>query len=505
MDTTAVSSLNPILSNAPGTKSAAGNAIKPATGPDFDALEGAVKTEQGAIEAKAGRALQIFRQAVTAASPAKSGVEGAYQSVLSSEDVATAALNVARRSVAQDADVSSLALMRFRQRVQSAASVARQVGGDDPDIGRLDSAIGRIESGLRSLDGEASRNVESSASVLSVDSRERQRSSIRIRTQEGDIVRLDLSSRSRVRAQDVAVADENGSASQTDVSVSSRSRLRLRVAGDLSESEYAAIKNVFAQAESIAGEFFDGDLAAAFSLASSLNYDSDQLARVNLRFRSQQVTSTRYTESITRSAPANPAVSADSADKPQTAGGVADDVVAASQPQAVARPDAGRPAPARLVSKPTAAPVSDSTRSTPATITAAAQRAERQTLSAEVGNSAPADAAPGIDLNSSDFLQFFDMLGDFLRSVADGFDRLAESLGADLAVGAGEEASDSSDAATANAGAYTYHFSQAFKLEIFKSVLQVTAPDDAASEASTLAASLIDGIEDASVTATAEA
>ena len=55
---------------------------------------------------------------------------------------------------------------------------------------------------------------------------------------------------------------------------------------------------MFAQAEALASEFFDGDMAAAFSMAQGLEFDVEQLARVNMRFRSEQVSSIAYSETV---------------------------------------------------------------------------------------------------------------------------------------------------------------------------------------------------------------
>ena len=405
-------------------------------------------------DAQSGRALEVLRKELMMSGAAESKPYYCdcldYKPVLTSDDVAAAALQDVKQSVSSNADVSSFALLRFRQRVQSAAAVTQQSVGGDADIDEVGKALGKIESGLETLDADAARNVESSASVLAIDSRQRQRSTIRIRTQEGDVVRLDIKRASQFSARDVAVSDENGEASRTEVSASSRSRLNFTVRGDLNEAEFAAIQSVFAQAESIAGEFFDGDLGAAFSQASGLEFDAGQLARVKLRFRSSEVTNTTYAQTVTRT-PA-PAASTPAAPQP------------ADIPAVVSNP-----APAATDAK--AEPVIAAPVEPEVAVTEPAPAVEQAPV-ASGGN------VPGaLDLGSDTFLRFFDLLGDFLRGVADGFERAAGGKG------------ESTDAATLK-----FHFSQSFKLQVFKSVLQVAAPDESAENATTLASALIDAL-----------
>ena len=402
---------------------------------------------------QSGRALEIFRQELKFTATAKycksctDPVAAAADTPVSADDVAAEALGDASRLAAENRDISSFALLRFRQRVQAAAAYTQQTVGGDADIDKLDDAVARVNAGLDSLDESASRNVESSASVLSINSSLRQRSTIRIRTQEGDVVRLDVRRASNLSASDVAVSGENGSASRTEVAVSSRSRLLLSVKGDLNDAEYAAIREVFAQAEEIAREFFDGDLAAAFSRASGLEFDAEQLAGVKLRFRSREVTTAAYAaiQSVAPAPAAEPAPALPAPSEP-TAGEVAD------------RPAAGVAIPAPL-------PV-------PKTI-------ERQPVAAD-GNDAPgATEAPSPvpsppSLDDLPFLRFFDRLADFLEGVADGFERQV--------------------AGAAEAASYRVHYSQSFKLQIFKSVLELSAPGDTPDDGADLAAKLIDGI-----------
>ena len=199
-------------------------------------------------------------------------------------DVAGDALNAATSAAQRSPLEASRTLVDLRQKVEEKAEAVREIvaGENDDDVEKVMSCV---SCGLDDMDDEVARNVESSATVLSAESSLKQRSTIRIRTQEGDIVRFDLRYMEKMSAEDVSISNSEMSFTSTQVEFSSRSRMMLRVNGDLNEAEFAAIQNVFAQAEAIADEFFNGDLAAAFDMAAGVEFDSEQLARVNMRFR----------------------------------------------------------------------------------------------------------------------------------------------------------------------------------------------------------------------------
>lgn len=368
-----------------------------------------------------------FRSVFFASQPNYSEAKGAA----TPDDVAAEAL-VAAKQVVNDAPVSaSRALITFRQKVEEAASITRETVGADDGLVDVDGAVGRVNEGLDDLEGEAAKNVESSTSILAVDSRTRERSSIRIRTQEGDIVKFHLKRAENLSATDTAFSTNGTSGSTTQVEISSRSRMVLRVDGDLNEAELAAIQNVFTRAESIADEFFNGDLSAAFDLAAGFEYDTDQLARVRMGFRSRQVTNISYSEIRTRQL---------------------DPIIA---PERIERPDPGRHD-VKIDAGPVLAdrPV-DAARS-PETVALAPE--EAPPVEASVVADQPAAPAP----SDNAIAQFFDLLSSFMRSVGEGF-----------------ESNTAIDSANVK-----YHFSSSFKLEILKSVFQVVAPDESADSAS---------------------
>ncbi|MCP4302755.1 MAG: hypothetical protein GY783_19405 [Gammaproteobacteria bacterium] len=358
----------------------------------------------------------------------------AVQAPATSDDVAEEALGTAKQLVAESPTTAAKSLISFRAKVYETASYVRETVGAPDEVEDVDNAVAKVDDGLNTLEDEVASNRESSASVLAVDARTRQRSTIRIRTQEGDVVKLSLKRMDSLSATDVAAANGEMSATSTEVEVSSRSRMMLRVEGDLNESEFAAIQNVFAQAEQMADEFFGGDMGAAFNLAAGFEFDTEQLARVNMRFRMRQMTSVSYAESA-RSTPlesvSSPAVSA---------------------PDSTATP---------VIE---AEPVSDTSETSAAPVTAPAElETTAKPVDTEVPENSPTD--------TSALASFFDALSAFLRSVGEGF---SEEQGG---------------------GSFTYHYSESFKLSLLKAVIHTVAPEES-DEASANASTLIDEVSE---------
>lgn len=388
-----------------------------------------------------GHALDVFRQEMRITLKAHfharfAVAQQSYAAVrdpASPDDVADEALGAAKQLVAESPVQAAKSLVSFRAKVQETASYVRETVGVNDDVEDVDKAVARLGEGLDDLEEDVARNRESQASVLAVDTRMKQRSTIKIRTQEGDVVKLSLKRRDSLSAMDVAVSNSNGSATSTEVEVSSRSHMILKVEGDLNESELAAIQNVFAQAEQIANDFFGGDMAKAFSLAEGFEFDTEQLARVNMRFRMRQVTSISYAETVS---PAQLApVSGPAAMAPESA------------PAATAAAEPVSDAPVSIAA-PAVAPVD----------------------SEQAVESNASDAAkPSPPDTSSALSDFLDSLGAFLRSVGEGF------------------------SAAESGASFTYHYSQSFKLSLLNSVIHTMAPEESG-DAAANAGSLIEEI-----------
>lgn len=381
------------------------------------------------LRGRRGLALGILKQELRAA--LKSffnaqfvAISAAYESSRGTDSpdvVADEVLGAARQIVAAAPVDATESLASLQSTVaETAGNVRETVGAESDDVDNIDVATAKIDEGLNDLGNEVANYRESTAAVLAVDTSTRERSTIRIRTQEGDFVKLYLRRVDNMSATDVAYSDGEMSFTSTELALSSHSRTMLQVKGDLNEAETAAIRNVFAQAEMIAEEFFDGDVGAAFNSMQSTQFDTEQLARVDLRFRGQEITSGAYVQ-VTTAAPESGDLEAPIVTAVEGSGASAPETSAALDVEA--QPGAEEAAAAQPEGAANDSPIAD-------------------------------DAAtpPSVFSTMADFL---DTLSAFLRTVGDGFKAESSSVN------------------------YTYHYSESFKLNLLKAVVNTVAPEDA--------------------------
>ncbi|MEO1594802.1 MAG: hypothetical protein AAFS02_06100 [Pseudomonadota bacterium] len=192
-------------------------------------------------------------------------------------------------------------LVAFRATVARAFEAVRQNFAGREDVGDIDAVEQVVNRGIQGLTRDTADQTESATRVLEVDSKVREASTIRIRTQEGDTVKIRLRNVEQFSATDTSRSGPDGTATSTRVDASQSRRVSFSVEGDINSDERAAIEDVLAQASEIADEFFGGDLAAAFENAAEFEFDSEQLQRVNLRFRVQEERSVRFAEEVVTS------------------------------------------------------------------------------------------------------------------------------------------------------------------------------------------------------------
>lgn len=359
-----------------------------------------------------------IRQVLSARLKLSFGGNG-YDSVkLSAAGVATESLSAAswlsREAPLDAADE----LKDLRDDIEDAGEATRRLVPVD-DLPGVDDALERIDDGLERIGKDAARNTESSASVLTADSMFRQRSTVRIRTQDGDVVTLMFRQRESIAA--TSAADASGSV--TELEMSSRSRMDLKVRGELDDGELQAIKAVFERAQEIAGSFFGGDLAEAFAKASELEFDRSELAKVKMKFREQEVTRIRFAQ--TQPYPIlQPAVPATSAEPPAAAAPAVADVVPETAPAAAAT----KPEPS---------------------VAEVAQAADVEPVVSVAESPQPDAEQPGA------IERFVVEIREFLRSTTQGFEK---------------------------SDGQRYFYSESFKLSLLRSVIETSAPEQSGAQ-----------------------
>ncbi len=270
--------------------------------------------------------------------------------------------------------------------------------------------------------------LDQGATAAALEYRRSERTTLQIRTQEGDVVRLKFRAKDALSAQSATV--ENGETTLAELSVRARSttRLKISVQGDLNADELTAIQNIVDQAGALANEFYSGGTAEAAALASSLDLNPEQLDQVRLRFSLRE----RLTYTQIGASPVTqptPAASTDSA-------AISDAV----------SPPTTTPASTTPTSTETSAPVETD---------APAVTSTNEPVPTDVE---PADAATaGSTPLFVDILSAFDAIAAFLTDLLDALSAIPDP----------SEASEAPD--ESNSVALRYEMS--FKLRVFQSIL----------------------------------
>lgn len=191
-------------------------------------------------------------------------------------------------------DVSNTADATFMSKIQQHARLRLRAGEDGTALTartrtRLAghaavSAIGQREAGEEVARPAPSGETLQRAVREAIEYQRAERGVLKLRTQEGDVVRLKFLNRDSVSAKGEVMDDGERVFGEYSLDAASSSRFKIAVKGDLNAEEQKAIEDVLAQAGALAQSFFDGDVQEAFAMASQFQIDSDQLARVNLRF-----------------------------------------------------------------------------------------------------------------------------------------------------------------------------------------------------------------------------
>ena len=284
------------------------------------------------------------------------------------DSLASALRGLLSRSAASGKDAVPDVLDAVRSALSEAATALKKLGLSDQQV---DKALG----GVREKLGETVAASAELAAVQTTSYVRKDKANLDIATQEGDRVQI----RFRSREGFVSQTATGATGGDRNVYAFSSGRIEISVDGELNEEELAAIGELVGKVESLANEFFAGDVQKAFESAAALGFDSTQIAGFALKL------STRETlRQETTGSPALPVAPKASAPKP---------AVPTPLPAPVA--DANDAAPA-------------ATDSTPAAATADAAATETAGTDAAV----PADSATLPASTTS-------ALGSFLRKLMD--------------------------------------------------------------------------------------
>jgi len=137
--------------------------------------------------------------------------------------------------------------------------------------------------------------IISSSGSISSQFKQSSEASIEIVTQDGDRVSLTYSALLQSSARESFSQDAQNAAYSAQYSSSSSIAIQYKVEGELDAGEQKAIKNLMTEIGNISGQFFKGDVQAAFNSALELGFDSSELKTLAVDL--QQSTQVKYVES----------------------------------------------------------------------------------------------------------------------------------------------------------------------------------------------------------------
>lgn len=182
------------------------------------------------------------------------------------------------------------------------------LAGDSTGPNNLGDIAADIRSRVQSLVSAFMATRESGATDVATAAKitTKERGVLEIHTLEGDVVKIDFRNSTSVRLGSA----EGASGTQDSLKVRISERTSLQVEGDLNPAELAAIGDLVRKVDTLANEFFAGDVEQAFAAAADLKIDGSQLADYSLQLSMSQKVRIRTIESPVPSAPVRPAAPA---------------------------------------------------------------------------------------------------------------------------------------------------------------------------------------------------
>jgi hypothetical protein len=198
--------------------------------------------------------------------------------------VAGALSSAATAGASAGADPVPGLLSKVEDGIASASGALERMGYDKTQVAqaalhfreRVSSALAQraVQPGET---GEAGETAAVSATRV-----RKERGSIELVTQDGDVVRIRFRSREAERVDIAGVRNADGSAVSARISTQQSARLKVAVSGDLDAGELKAIEDFLGKVDAAATAFYDGDVEAAFAAGAALAADPDEIARFSV-------------------------------------------------------------------------------------------------------------------------------------------------------------------------------------------------------------------------------
>ncbi len=192
------------------------------------------------------------------------------------------------------------ALEKVEGGIDNARQALSRLGYDAADI---DAAAAQFKDRVGGRLAAIADMPEQPASELSASARmtRKERGSLELTTQDGDVVRIQFRSTEKQRLALDSV--ESGGAQATSVQIASTQRLRssIEIKGNIDAGELQAIQDFVGKIDALANDFFGGDIEAAFKAGSALEFDANEIARFSLKLSVTERVQASATHSYTGS------------------------------------------------------------------------------------------------------------------------------------------------------------------------------------------------------------
>jgi len=115
--------------------------------------------------------------------------------------------------------------------------------------------------------------------------------SLDIKTQDGDIVTLNLAKSESSSAYQAQIHNGNSTTTVKEFQFSSNSQFEFTVQGNLDEGEMEAIEKLLSDVKGVSDQFFEGDASAALEAGLGLGFNTSEIAGFSLNLKHNQTQS----------------------------------------------------------------------------------------------------------------------------------------------------------------------------------------------------------------------
>lgn len=192
-------------------------------------------------------------------------------------DVGSALRSLVARASGRERDAVPDVMSALDAALQQTGKALRKAGFSDAQV---DKALAGVREEL-GVAASASAELTSAQSTTYV---RKDKANLAITTQEGDRVQIRFRNKEGVVSQTASSA--NGE--ERRVYAFSAGRVEISVQGELNDDELAAISDLVGKVESLAADFFAGDVQKAFEAATSLGFDAEQIAGFALKLSTRE-------------------------------------------------------------------------------------------------------------------------------------------------------------------------------------------------------------------------